>query len=51
MSAFIGQVFKTLGILHIDITIGNKTSLTAFFVIKLTANYNIFSRERLDSCK
>ena len=41
MSTFTGEVSKTLGILSIDITIGNKTSLSAFFVIKSIANYNI----------
>ena len=30
VSAFIGEVYKTLGILHIDITIGIKTALYAF---------------------
>ena len=42
VSTFIGEVSKNLGILPIDITIGNKTSLSAFFVIDFTANYNIF---------
>ena len=42
MSAFTGEVSKTLGILPIDITIGSKTSLSAFFVIDSTTNYNIF---------
>ena len=41
MSAFTGEVSKTLGILPIDITIGNKTALSTFFVIDSTANYNI----------
>ena len=40
--SFIGEVSKTLGILPINITIGSKTSLSAFFVIDSTANYNIF---------
>ena len=39
---FIGELSKTLGILPLDITIGNKTSLSAFFVIDSTSNYNIF---------
>ena len=39
--AFTREVSKTLGILPIDITIGNKTSLFAFLVIESTANYNI----------
>ena len=41
VSAFTGEVSKTLGILPIDITIGNKTALFAFFVIDSTTNYNI----------
>ena len=39
--AFTGNISKTLGILLINITIGNKTALSAFFVINSTANYNI----------
>ena len=42
MSTFTREVPKTLGILSIDITIGSKISLYAFFVINSTANYNIF---------
>ena len=42
MSAFTGEVSKTLGILPIDIPISSKTSLFAFFVIDSTTNYNIF---------
>ena len=42
VSAFTREVSKTLGILPIDITIGNKTALSTFFVIDSTANYNIF---------
>ena len=38
------QVSQTLGILPIDITIGSKTTLSAFFVIDSTANYNILFR-------
>ena len=41
LSAFIGEVSKTLAILPIDITIGNKTTLFISFVIDSTANYNI----------
>ena len=44
MSTFIGEVSNTLEILPIDITIGSKTSLSAFFVIYSTANYNILLR-------
>ena len=39
--AFTRELSKTLGILPIDITIGNKIALSAFFVIDSTANYNI----------
>ena len=39
--AFTREGSKTLGILPIDITIGSKTSLFAFFVIESTTNYNI----------
>ena len=43
VSTFTREVSKTLGmILPIDITIGRKTSLSAFFMIDSTANYNIF---------
>ena len=41
VSAFTGEISKTLGILPIDITISSKTALFAFFVIDSTANYNI----------
>ena len=41
VSAFTGEISNTLGILPIDITIGSKTSLCAFFVIDSTANYNV----------
>ena len=40
VSAFTGEIFKTLGVLLIDITVGSKTSLSTFFVINSTANYN-----------
>ena len=41
VSAFTREVSKTLAILPIDITIGNKTALSTFFVIDSTTNYNI----------
>ena len=41
VSAFTREVSKTLGILPINITIGSKTALFAFFVIDFIANYNI----------
>ena len=40
VSSFIGEIPKTLGVLPIDITVGSKISLLAFFVINSTANYN-----------
>ena len=40
VSAFIGEISKTLGVLPIDIIASSKTSLLAFFVIDSTANYN-----------
>ena len=44
MSAFTREVSKTLGILPIDITIGSKTTLSAFFMKDSIANYKIFLR-------
>ena len=41
VSAFTGEVSKTLGILPLDITISRKISLSAFFMIDSTANSNI----------
>ena len=41
MSAFTGEVSITLRILPINITIGSKIALSAFFVIDSTTNYNI----------
>ena len=41
VSAFTREVSKTLGILPIDIIIGSKIVLSAFFVIDSTTNYNI----------
>ena len=36
---FIREISKTLSVFHIDITMGSKTSLSAFFVINSIANY------------
>ena len=48
MSAFTGEVSKTLRILPTDITISSKTALSAFFVINFTTNYDIFlGRDRI----
>ena len=47
MSAFIGEISKTLGVLPIDIIVGSKTSLSAFFVINSTINYNALLRRDL----
>ena len=41
VSAFTGEVSKTLGILPINITIGSKAALSAFFLVDSTTNYNI----------
>lgn len=40
ISAFNKEVSKTLGNLPIDLTVGNKTSLSVFFVINFMASYN-----------
>ena len=40
VSSFTREISKTLGILLIDITKGSKTSLSPFFVINYTTNYN-----------
>ena len=42
ISALIGKISKTMGVLHVDIIVGSKTSLSiSFFVINSTANYNV----------
>ena len=40
VSAFTREISKTLCVLPIDIIVGSKASLSAFFVINSTANYN-----------
>ena len=40
ISSFTGEISKTLAVLPIDITVSSKTSLSTFFVINSTANYN-----------
>ena len=40
ISPFTEEISKTLGVLLIDITVGNKTFLLTFFAINSTANYN-----------
>ena len=42
VSDFIREISKTLGVLPIDIIVGSKTSLSTFFVINSTTNYNAF---------
>ena len=42
--AFTREISKTLGSLLIDIIVGSKTSLSAFFVVNSTANYNALLR-------
>ena len=41
VSAFIGEVTKVLGVLPMEITVGSKTSLTAFFIVNSSASYNV----------
>ena len=41
VSAFTGEVTKVLGVLPMEITVGSKTSLTAFFIVKSSASYNV----------
>ena len=41
---FTGEISKTLDLLPIDIIVGSKTSLSTFFVINSTANYDALLR-------
>ena len=41
ISAFTGEFIEVSGVLPIEITIGSKWSLTAFFVVESSASYNI----------
>ena len=41
VSAFTREISKTLDVLPTDITVSSKTSLSAFFLINSTANYNV----------
>ena len=40
VSALIGEISKTLGVLLIDITVGSKIFLSSFFLINSIYNYN-----------
>ena len=40
VSTFTGEFPKTLGVFPIDNIVGSKTSLSVFFMINSTANYN-----------
>ena len=40
ISTFTREISKTLGLLPININVGSKTFLSAFFIINSTANYN-----------
>ena len=40
--AFTKEISKSMGVLPIDIIVGSKTSLSAFFVTNSTINYNVF---------
>ena len=44
VSTFTREITKTLGVLSIDIIVGSKTSLSTFFVINSTTNYNALLR-------
>ena len=41
VSAFTGEVTKVLVVLPIEIIVGSKTSLTAFFIVNSSASYNV----------
>ena len=41
VSSLTKEISKTLVVLPIDITVGSKTSLSAFFVINSITNYNV----------
>ena len=40
ISPFTGEITGVYGVLPIEITIGSRRSLTAFFVVELSASYN-----------
>ena len=40
VSVFIGEITGVSGVLPIEITIGSRRSLTAFFVVESSASYN-----------
>ena len=42
VSTFIREISKTLSVLPIGITMGSESSLSTFFVINSTSNYNAF---------
>ena len=39
--AVTGEVIRVIGVLPMEISIGSKTSLTAFFIVNSTASYNV----------
>ena len=41
MQSFTGSTSKTKGILPIELTIGTKTTMVAFFVVETSVAYNI----------
>ena len=46
VSAYTREISKILGVLLIDIIVGSKTSLSTFFMINYTSNYNVlFGRD------
>ena len=41
VSAFTGEITGLSGVLPIEITVGSRRSLTAFFVVESSASYNV----------
>ena len=39
VAAFTGEITKTLGVLPVELTVGSKTSLSAFFMVNSSASY------------
>ncbi len=39
LSAFTREISKTLSVLSVEITVSSKSSITAFFIVRFTTNY------------
>ena len=50
VSAFTGEITGVSGVLPIEITVGSRRSLIAFFMVESSASYNALQRKGLDSC-